>query len=158
MTLRVNLSEVFNYVQLTSEIATSGQPASGQFQHIAAASYETVINLAMADSTRALPDEGSRVAAQGMAYIHIPVPFDAPAIQHFHLFRAVMDHSQARQTKIWVHCAMNLRVSAFMYLYLHHVRGWPQEKARSPVFDHWQPDSVWQNFLDISGESLRAAS
>ena len=72
------LNDIFNYVQLTDRVGTSGQPTPEQFQAIADAGYKAVINLAMPDSDNALPNEGNLVSAQGMDYIlsliHISEP------------------------------------------------------------------------------------
>lgn len=141
------LSEIYNFVQLTPRFGTSGQPTAAQFSDIGAAGYRGVINLAMADSDNAVPDEGSRVSAQGMIYVHIPVPFDAPTAAHLAEFTQAM--AMFPEQKVWVHCVMNLRVSAFMYHYLLQTEGVAQEAARSPILAQWEPrmDEVWSQFM-----------
>jgi protein tyrosine phosphatase (PTP) superfamily phosphohydrolase (DUF442 family) len=52
-----------NFHQSTEQIATSGQPDRRQFHWIADEGYEVVINLAMHDSSEAIPEEGSLVAS-----------------------------------------------------------------------------------------------
>lgn len=150
----MDASDIINYVQFTKEIATSGQPEAHRFSQIAKADYQAVLNLAMADSDLALANEGSVVSGCGMVYIHIPVHFAAPDIAQFHLFRDIMQHFWGR--KLWVHCVMNFRVSAFMYLYMLHVRGWTEADASSPVFECWQPDAIWRRFLDTPAEQVLA--
>ena len=51
------LSDIYNFVQLTPLVGTSGQPTAEQFSDIGAAGYRCVINLAMADSDNAVPDD-----------------------------------------------------------------------------------------------------
>jgi protein tyrosine phosphatase (PTP) superfamily phosphohydrolase (DUF442 family) len=66
------LQQILNFLPVTEDLGTAGQPAPEQFRSIAAAGHEVVINLAMPDSTGALPDEAELVQQQGLAYIHIP--------------------------------------------------------------------------------------
>ena len=63
------MTEPNNYFQITEKVGTSGQPTADQFADIAAAGYGAVINLAMYNSDRAIPEEGNIVAEQGMIYI-----------------------------------------------------------------------------------------
>ncbi len=143
------LTDILNFVQLTPHVGTSGQPLAHQFQQIADAGYKTVINLAMADSDNALADEGALVAGTGMTYIHLPVDFAAPTAAHAKRFIAFME--VVASEPVFVHCAMNLRVSAFMYLYLRHAKGLYEEMAKSPMLDKWAPrmDAVWRDFLEL---------
>jgi len=143
----MSTTEIYNFVQLTPRVGTSGQPTAEQFAEIAAAGYRGVINLAMPDSENAVADEGTKVSEQGMTYVHLPVPFDAPTADHLAQFTQAMGLFEDQ--KVWVHCAMNLRVSAFMYHYLTQTEGVADAQARSPVLEKWAPrmDEVWQQFM-----------
>ncbi len=143
------LQAITNYIQLTDRVGTSGQPSPEQFADIAAAGYGTVINLAMADSEHAVPSEGSIVAGLGMRYVHIPVPFDAPSAQDLEDFCGIM--ATLRTQKVWVHCAVNARVSAFMYQYLTQEKGFAPDDATTPLLTKWRPkmDRAWQEFMAI---------
>jgi len=151
------MDEIANFAQPNKLIATSGQPASGQFAMIASEGYSVVINLAMPDSNHAIPEEGEIVTSLGMAYIHIPVPFDAPSVDHLRQFIGVMSALDGK--RIWVHCVRNWRVSAFMYHYLRIEKGLSPEQCRSPVLDEWGPrmDEVWHAFLGLSREEIAAS-
>ncbi len=150
------LTGIKNFVQLTPLIGTSGQPDREQFGEIAAAGYRTVINLAMPDSENAIADEGDLVARQGMQYIHLPIDFAAPAASDARTFFGVMD--ALGDSRVFVHCALNLRVSAFMYLYLRHAKGFADADARSPLIAKWQPhmDGVWKEFLALERDDIFA--
>lgn len=143
-----------NYFQISDAVGTSGQPRGDQFADIAADGYETVINLAMPDSNEAIPEEGTVVAEQGMTYIHLPVPFDNPTPEHLKRFIAIM--SALEGSKVWVHCVVNKRVSAFMYHYLTKVKGYDTERATSPVLREWGQDmeAVWRSFMEIGKEEI----
>ncbi len=145
-----DLSQILNFVQLTPRVGTAGQPTREQIKDIARAGYAAVINLALPDSDNAIPEEGSLVSATGMSYIHLPVDFAAPTAQHARVFINIM--RALEPAPVFVHCAMNLRVSAFMYLYLRHAQGLDDASARSPILAKWDPrlDPVWRNFLALT--------
>ena len=148
------LEQIYNFVQLTPQIGTAGQPTAEQFADIGAAGYQAVINLAMHDSDNAVPEEGSLVAAAGMSYVHLPVDFAAPTAAHLRRFADILDSFGS--APVFVHCAMNLRVSAFMFQYLRHRRGVDETAARSPILDKWAPrmDEVWQRFIALEADEV----
>ena len=136
---------IYNYRRLSPTLTTSGQPDEAQFAALREAGVETVINLALVDSPRALADEAATLAALGLRYIHIPVEFSAPTEADFESFAAAMDALGG--TPVHVHCAANWRVSAFLYRYRVERLGWPEDKARPDLDAIWAPDPVWQTFL-----------
>ncbi len=107
------MRSILNFVQIRERLATAGQPTIEQFSAIKNAGYDLVINLALPSSEGAVPSEREIVEALGMKYIHIPVDWDNPTIADFNQFSTVMQaHSDQ---SIFVHCAKNMRVSAFVY-------------------------------------------
>jgi protein tyrosine phosphatase (PTP) superfamily phosphohydrolase (DUF442 family) len=117
-----------------------------QLQAIAAAGFQTVINLGLHDDRRyALPDESGTVQSLGMAYVHIPVQFAAPTPTDLQRFFAAMDAHQGK--KVWVHCAANFRVTAFLGLYRTLRQGWDTTSAFALMNDVWKPDEVWSRFI-----------
>ena len=111
-----------------------------------------VINIAMPDSDDAVPEEGNIVTAQGMIYVHIPVPFDAPTVVHLRTFIKIMQ--AFADQRVWVHCALNYRVSAFLYQYLRLVQGMPEEEAKKAMFPSWEPDTEWSRFMTYTNKEL----
>lgn len=148
----MSIDTILNYVQLTEKIATSGQPAEKQFIDIANKGYIAIINIAMPDSDNANPGEGSVVTSLGMSYFHIPVPFDAPEKEHLVLFLKLVKALEGKN--IWVHCALNYRVSAFMYHHHKLILKLSAEEAQSVIFDDWNPDEVWRKFLAIETHEI----
>lgn len=147
------MNHIRNYVQITDDIGTSGQPTEEQFQDIAGAGYAVVINLALHKSDDAIPHEGSLVSSLGMSYVHIPVPFERPTADHLRTFCGVMEAFRGKN--VWVHCVMNYRVSAFLYHYLRGVRKLSERESRSPIFERWSPDEIWQDFLALPTHDLQ---
>src|SRR5687767_13913053 len=111
----VELSEIYHFRAIGERLGTAGQPAEEQFPVVRDAGFEAVINLALPISDNALPNEGAIVTGLGMAYVHIPVDFKAPSPQDFRAFCGVMEAFAGRP--VFVHCAANMRVSAFVFLY-----------------------------------------
>jgi protein tyrosine phosphatase (PTP) superfamily phosphohydrolase (DUF442 family)/quercetin dioxygenase-like cupin family protein len=139
-------SEIYNYREAGPDLATSGQPDENELAVIANAGYEVIINLALHNDPRySLKDEAASVKQLGLDYIHIPVVFTAPTesdLQQF--FDAMAAH---RHRRVWVHCAANKRVTAFVGLYRCLREGWPVERAFALQRDIWQPDAVWSAFI-----------
>ncbi|WP_299879082.1 protein tyrosine phosphatase family protein [uncultured Cocleimonas sp.] len=142
----MSIKDIFNFIEISDAISTSGQPTPFEFEVIANAGFQHVINLAMHDSDNALPEEGSFVAEAGMNYFHIPVPFDAPTIDHLQLFLKQM--SILEGDKVWVHCALNHRISAFMQHYQRSVMHRTEDEI-IPMVATWKPSEVWQEFIKL---------
>jgi protein tyrosine phosphatase (PTP) superfamily phosphohydrolase (DUF442 family) len=144
-----SLSEIYNYRAAAADLATSGQPTQRQLASIAAAGYTVVINLALHDDPRySLADEAGTVKSLGMEYVHIPVQFAAPTKDDLWAFLDAMDRH--RSGKIWVHCAANMRVTAFVGLYWVLRRGWDRARAFELMNGVWQPNEVWAGFIASS--------
>ena len=67
----MSIEDITNFIQVSNQIASSGQPDEHQFKMIAEGKYQVVINLAMPNSDGAIPEEGNIVTAHKMIYIHI---------------------------------------------------------------------------------------
>jgi protein tyrosine phosphatase (PTP) superfamily phosphohydrolase (DUF442 family) len=139
------LEEITNFLRISDAIGTAGQPTAAQFAAIKAAGYEVVMNLAMPDSTNALPNEGELVAEQAMDYVHIPVVWERPTIRDLEQFFEAMDRYRGK--RVFVHCALNMRVSVFVCLYRVLRENTPFEVASEAIHKIWEPDAVWESFL-----------
>ena len=140
------LEKIHNFIQVSEKIATAGQPTAEQFAEIKAAGYEVVVNLAMPNSTNAIANEKELVETQGMEYVSLPVVWEAPTLDDIDRFFNVLEENSERP--VFVHCALNMRVSAFMYLYRRiqqQVRG---DVAIETMNQIWTPNDTWQAFID----------
>ncbi len=142
------IESICNYFKMSDSIGTAGQPTPVQFTAIRAAGYDVVVNLAMPDSTNALPNEHELVAEQGMEYVHLPVVWEHPTDADLDRFFEIM--RQHGDRKVLVHCALNWRVSCFMLLYRVIVQGVPISLARQVMESVWEPDDVWEDFISRS--------
>lgn len=139
------LEHIRNFLRIDDRLATSGMPQPDDFTAMRQAGFDVVINLALPTSDNALSNEGELVSAQGMTYVHIPVKFDAPQPADFDRFTRVLDTCAGQ--RLFVHCAANMRVSAFVFLHrLSH--GADRTAAERDLAKIWQPDGVWREFVN----------
>lgn len=148
------IQDILNFHQMTDNIAIAGQPTADQLAQVADAGYSVVVNLAMHDSDNAIPEEGSITASLGMSYVHIPVPSDAPTPGHVKTFFRVMDSFD--DEKVFVHCTVSGRVSAFMNRYMMLRKGATAEQATSPLLQKWLPrmEEPWTSILNLELDEI----
>ena len=139
------LENIYNYLKISDKIATAGQPSVEQFSYIKEAGYQVVINLALKDSSNALRNEKEIVETGGMQYIHIPVIWENPTEDKLKEFIQVMKINLDK--KVFVHCAANKRVSAFVYLYRRSEESIDEEIAKKDLHQIWVPNEIWQQFI-----------
>jgi uncharacterized protein (TIGR01244 family) len=142
-------ADIRNWQRRGDGITTSGKLDTGDPARLAAIGVRHVVNLALADHAEALSDEAALMAAAGITYTHIPVPFDAPALAHVAaLEQALAAHPGPHH----VHCIMNWRVSAFFYL-IDRAAGVPEPEARARMALVWNPlesenaPAAWRDLL-----------
>jgi len=139
------LAAIFNFRLIDPNLGTGGQPREEQFSAIAAAGYQAVVNIALPTSDNAIAKEGSIVTQLGLSYFHIPVDFAAPKAEDFQTFCGIMKALEGR--RVFVHCAANMRVSAFVYLYRVLHQKMPAAEAEVNLKSIWEPNPVWTRFI-----------
>lgn len=148
------LDAIYNFEPITDWLGTSGQPTESQFKDIANAGYSAVVNLALPSSDNAIENEGSIVSGHGLAYFHIPVVFENPTVGDLRLFFGIMKALEGK--RVWVHCVVNARVSAFVYQYLRYAKGLDDEAVQTRLLRKWLPqmDEVWGKFLSMPQDMI----
>lgn len=146
------MQDIINYIEINENISTSGQPTQEQFKDIRNLGFEVVINLAVSTSEGKLENEDDIVSSLGMNYIHIPVDFEYPTQKNLKDFIEIL--TALSHKKVWVHCILNHRVTAFMYVYHKYVLRTPFEEVDLSVFDEWTPDERWKNIMKTSADDL----
>jgi uncharacterized protein (TIGR01244 family) len=130
-------ADIRTFLRLSASLTTSGRLQPGDPARLAAMGAKAVINLAMPDHPEALPDAAAEMAAAGLAYTHIPVPFDAPTLEHYRAFTAALE---ASEEPAHVHCIMNWRVSAFLCRW-HREQGMAETQAKAQMHLVWDPET-----------------
>ena len=149
------MNKILNYIKINELISTSGQPKIEELELIANEGFEVVINLAVPTTSNSLENEDKIGSNLNMSYIHIPVSFENPKISDLKLFLNILQSLGAN--KVWIHCAKNYRVSAFIYVYHKYILHTPFEEIDLSIFDIWQPSLVWQELMKVSIEDLSKA-
>lgn len=145
-----NTHQVFDWLW------TSGQLSERDIASLPALGVDAVVNIALPTSPNALPGEAELVTRLGLTYVHIPVEWERPTPEQFEQFVGVLNALSGR--KVWVHCAKNMRVSAFVYLYRKHVLGEGDERASFPMREIWTPNEVWRSFIAHVGVTRASSS
>ena len=135
-----------NTYQVSDWLWTSGQLSGRDIAALPSLNIEAVINLAMPTSSNALQGEAELITVLGISYFHIPVVWEAPQLADLDTFFAILGALKGK--KVWVHCAKNMRVSVFIYLYRKLRLSEPEELAIFPMNEIWTPNATWQKFIE----------
>ena len=146
------MNEILNYVKINEFISTAGQATCEQFKLIKENNFDVVINLALSTATNALENEDKIVTQLQMTYVHIPVDFEEPKLSDLQLFLNIMKAFDDK--KVFVHCAKNYRVSAFMYVYHKHILNTHFDDIDLSIFKEWSPSENWQKIMKTSFDEL----
>ena len=97
----------------------------------------------------ALKQEDKIVSKNGMMYIHIPINWKKPEKKRLKLFLSLLETLEKENKKIFIHCILNHRVSAFMYLYKKIVLKQEDTKLIAPK--DFEPNKVWKKLMEYKG-------
>lgn len=139
-----------NVVEISPQLVTSGQPSADALAKLKALGFEAVIYLAPPTVQDAVRDEPLIVARQGLTFVNIPIRFDQPTEADFETFAGVMRALKDR--KVLVHCQINLRASAMVFLYRAIALKEDPRVAYEAVTKVWQPHDAWRRLIE---EQLR---
>jgi len=139
------IDAIYNYREISSCLATSGQPDSNQLLQISKAGYEVVINLGLLDAEYSVPNEKELIESNGMQYIHIPVNFETPEINKYFEFATCL--KTLINKKVFIHCAANKRVSVFLALFSIIEERIPYNKAIEELKLMWEPNDTWIEYM-----------
>lgn len=141
----MNMEAVTSFSRIDAHLCTSSQLSSEQLSGLGGTGLMHVINLALPSSDNAVSDEGARLAAQGISYVNIPVSWENPDPAQFTLFAQIL--WAMRDDNVLVHCACNMRASAFVFLYRVLHEAVPVDEAAVVMDQVWQPEGVWLAFI-----------
>ncbi len=139
------INNIYNFLRLSENLATAGQPTEEQLGIVAKEGYDVVINLALCDADYSLPDEEKSVRELGMEYIHLPVIWPSPTTNDLEMFFDLMQ--KHKNKKLFIHCAANMRVSSFIMLYRVIKQDWDYTEAAMDMHKIWNPNQVWTDFI-----------
>jgi protein tyrosine phosphatase (PTP) superfamily phosphohydrolase (DUF442 family) len=127
-------------------LVTAGQPDRASLQRLKAEGYAAVISLSPGDAPDAVPDQAEILAAQGVEFVHVPIPWQAPEAKHLQAVATAMQ--RLKGSKVLVHCQMNMRASALTFLYRAIHEKVDPVQAWGDVKPLWTPRGQWAEFID----------
>ena len=142
------MKDIYNYLQLTDHLSSSGMPTPEQLREIAVAGVKFVVNLATPKSEGWMPDEGDVFQSLGVDYLSIRVDWENPTAQDLTQFLDAMAAHEGQ--RVHVHCQANFRATAFIGMYRVLRLGWEREKAFETIQEIWDPEEypIWQKFIE----------
>jgi len=135
-----------NVVSVSPRLVTSGQPSAQELAKLKDLGFGAVVYLAPPTVHDAVRDEPAILERQGIAFVNIPIRFDAPSDADFDAFVAAMRGFADR--KVLVHCQVNLRASSMVFLYRAIVLKEDPRLAYEAVEKVWVPDGAWRPFIE----------
>jgi uncharacterized protein (TIGR01244 family) len=99
-----------NFLQVTPEFCTGGQPRPEHFATLKASGVKAVLNLRRPGEHRA-PEEQDAVQTAGLKYFNIPVDYQNPTDTNVDEFLRITDDAANRP--MFIHCTAAIRVGAF---------------------------------------------
>jgi len=99
-----------NFLQVTPEFCTGGQPRLEHMQKLRADGVKAVLNLRQPSEHRA-DDERAAAEKAGLKYFNIPVEFGNPRDEQVEEFLRLTDDPANRP--MFIHCTAAIRVGAF---------------------------------------------
>ncbi len=138
------LEEIIAYVEWEPRLSSSGQPTLEQLEAIPEAKFDVVVNLL--PEVQVLEGEPALLHSSGLEYVSRPVVWASPKRHDIEQFFVTL--RQLKSRKVFVHCAANMRATAFMYLYYVLEEGKDESEMRAIMNRVWEPNPVWQQFID----------
>jgi len=140
------INQITNYLAINENLLTAGMPTAEQLHAFQSEKIDMVINLAIEDSSSATPNEREILNSLGISYSNIPVVWENPKVSDLTQFFSIMDENQSK--KLFVHCVLNMRVSAFVFLYFVIQKQMYPEIAIQNLRKIWEPNIIWQIFMN----------
>jgi protein tyrosine phosphatase (PTP) superfamily phosphohydrolase (DUF442 family) len=135
-----------NTLALSPLLVTAGQPTRDSLLRLRAEGYDAVISFAPGNTPDAVSDQAAILAAQGVQFVHIPIPWATPEAKHLDAMADAMRGLAGK--KVLVHCQMNMRASAMTFLYRTvHAKEDPAT-AWADVKKIWTPAEQWKAYVD----------
>jgi uncharacterized protein (TIGR01244 family) len=107
---QTDVPPIRNFLQVTPEFCTGGQPRLEHFAKLNADGVKAVLNLRRPGEHRAA-EEQDAVEKAGMKYFNIPVNYQEPSPGNVDEFLRITDDPANRP--MFIHCTAAIRVGAF---------------------------------------------
>ena len=136
------LMGIKNFRSLSPILASAGMPSTKDLTLLKQNHYQHIINLIPGDFS----EEQQQVRSLGMSFEQIAVDWHEPKLTDFEKFVELMNKYQ--QDKVLVHCRLNYRASAFVYLYQTIQLNIDEGIAKDEMLSVWQPEGIWLDYIN----------
>jgi uncharacterized protein (TIGR01244 family) len=119
-------STIRNFVRVSTDFCTGGQPSMEHFARLQADGVRAVINL-RTPGEHAAAEERAAVEKAGLKYFNIPVIFKQPTAAQVDEFLRITDDPANRP--MFIHCTAAVRVGAFWLIRRVLRDGWTWDRA-----------------------------
>ncbi len=143
------MSSISRFREETPLLSTAGQPTAEHFDWLKAEGYEAIINISTPTAKNFVSDEPRLVMEKGMAYVHVPVDCSALAPDHYRLVSGVLKSVAGK--KVLLHCAGNVKASAFAHIFRVKELGHDPEALRTELRQREWHEPKWYNYFDALG-------
>lgn len=135
-----------NVVAIDPMLVTSGQPTRAALGTLRQQGFQAVLYLAPSTVPDAVADEAAILAAQGIEFVHLPIPFGQPEERHALAVSQALQRLKGR--KVLVHCQVNMRASSLVFLHRVIAGGQDAARAYASVSAVWSPQGPWRALLE----------
>ena len=136
------LSKITRFRFVSKQIASSGMLKLEDYSLIKQYGFKHVINLLPGNQLK----EKSHVKSLGMTYKQIKVDWMKPTLKNFKTFVKLM--KSYGTDKIYIHCAVNMRASSFVYLYRVTQLAEQKKAAKVDLDFVWYPEDQWKDYIE----------
>lgn len=140
--LDASLHQIKNFRFVSENLASSGMLELSDYQYIKSYGFKHVVNLIPGMQLK----ERRHVENLGLSYEQISVDWHKPTLKDFQQFVTYM--KSYGDDKTYVHCQLNWRASAFVYLYRVTQLGVEKAQAEKDLLAIWQPEDQWKTFIE----------
>lgn len=135
-----------NVVEITPRLVTSGQPNADALARLGALGFEAVIYLAPPTVMDAVKDEPLILGRQGITFVNLPIHFDQPTEADVETLNGLLRALAGK--KVLVHCQVNFRASAMVFLYRAIALREDPRAAYESVSRVWTPNRAWRTLIE----------
>ena len=141
-----SIKRIKNYVPISEKLHTCGQITGESLGALEAEGVEAIISV-NAEEFGAIESLKRQAQAKGIKFVNVPVSWDNPTISSLEDFFDAMD--QNKGAEVLVHCQLNWRASAFVYLYRTLRLKESKKEAEKALKKIWNPEKypAWDAFL-----------
>ena len=107
---QTDLAAIRNFLRVTPEFCTGGQPRVEHFEQLKKEGVKAVLNLRQPSEHRAEEEQEAATKA-GLKYFNVPVNYQAPSEASVDEFLRITDDTANRP--MFIHCTAAIRVGAY---------------------------------------------